>query len=421
VTEAAARQPAHWSEREAEDYLLNLEQFGMRFGLERIRQLLEVLGAPQRRYAKIHVVGTNGKSSTVRMTAAILHRHGLRAAAYLSPHLVSFAERLRIDDADLEPATFAQAVQRAAAAAAQVDGGREADDHVTQFEALTAAAYQAFADAGTDVAVIEAGLGGRWDATNVIDAPIVVLTGVGLEHTRLLGDTVREIAGEKLAVVPAGATLIVGADLHPDAMEVARGLDARIVVVPADDSGVALRARAPFQRRNFALARTAAQVHLGRTDPEKVAAAAAATRVPGRFEQIADAPPTFLDGAHNPDGMRALAEAVRGELGGAALTVVLSILQDKDPAQMLAHLSPLARRVVATSSDSPRAIPAPAVEGFVRDAGIEDVRTVPDPRDAVAAAQGLAREDGGVVLVTGSISLIADLLRTDRSRRGSML
>jgi dihydrofolate synthase/folylpolyglutamate synthase len=409
-----------WTERDAERYLLGLELFGMRFGLDRMRRLLVALGEPQESFGSVHVVGTNGKSSTVRMIAAILERHGLRTGTYLSPHLVSFAERVRIDEQDLSPDAFGEAVRRAAHAAAKVDRTLEGDDRVTQFEALTAAAYLAMADAGVDAGVIEAGLGGRWDATNVIESKVAVLTNVGLEHTRWLGPTVRDIAREKLAVVRPGSTLVVGADLHPDAMDEARQVDATLIEAPADAPGVEILARGSFQRRNFALARAAAEAYLGELDPVKTAAAAAATRVPGRFEQISDNPPTFLDGAHNPGGMEALAEALRGELNGRPLTLVLSILDDKDAGEMLRHVTSLATHVIATSNANPRALSPATLESLTRqvDAGA-DVRSIGDPRRALATAQVLAGDEGGVVLVTGSIYLIADLLRTDRSRPGS--
>ena len=195
---------------EAERYLLGLELFGMRFGLDRMRRLMTVLGSPQERYETIHVVGTNGKSSTARMTAAILRRHGLRTGTYLSPHLVSFTERVRIDDEDSSPERFAAAVERARHAAEMVDRTLGPDDGVTQFEALTAAAFDELAGAGVQVAVIEAGLGGRYDATNVIPSRVQVLTNVGLEHTRWLGPTVADIAREKLDVVQPRGILVVG-------------------------------------------------------------------------------------------------------------------------------------------------------------------------------------------------------------------
>jgi dihydrofolate synthase/folylpolyglutamate synthase len=418
----ASGAPGRFTERDAEDYLLGLELFGMRFGLDRMRRLLVALGEPQAKFGTIHVVGTNGKSSTVRMTAAILQRHGLSTGAYLSPHLVSFAERVRIDERDLSPAAFAAAVQRAARAAAKVNRTLDDDDdRVTQFEALTAAAYLAMADAGVDVGVIEAGLGGRWDATNVIDSRVAVLTNVGLEHTRWLGPTVRDIAREKLAVVRPGSILVVGADLHPDALDEARKVDATLIHAPADAPGVELLARGSFQRRNFALARAAAQAYLGELDEAAVRAAAASTRVPGRFEQVSTDPPTFLDGAHNPGGMAALVETLRDELAGRPLTLVLSILDDKDAGEMLREVVPLARRVVVTRNANPRALSPATLESLARQVGAGEVLAAADPRRALALAQEAARAEDGVVLVTGSIYLIADLLRTDRSRPASRL
>src|SRR6201991_4986132 len=166
-----------------------------------MRRLLTVLGSPQERFAAIHVVGTNGKSSTARMTAALLEAEGVRTGTYLSPHLGSFAERVRIGDEDVSADAFGAAVERAATAAAKVDRGLTGGERVTQFELLTAAALDELARREVEVAVVEAGLGGRWDATNVLDAGVVVLTNVGLEHTRWLGPSVADIAREKLAVV----------------------------------------------------------------------------------------------------------------------------------------------------------------------------------------------------------------------------
>src|SRR5437764_2479768 len=222
-----------WDLGRAEEHLLSLELFGMRFGLERMRRLLTVLGSPQERFQAIHVVGTNGKSSTVRMTAAALEAAGVRTGSYLSPHLTSFAERIRIGDADLEPDAFGAALQRAAAAAAKVDRTLAGGERVTQFELLTAAAFDELARRGVEVAVVEAGLGGRWDATNVIGAPVVVLTNVGLEHTRWLGPTVRDIAGEKLAVVKPlqpPPVLVLGDD-QPEVLELAGATGARVMHV----------------------------------------------------------------------------------------------------------------------------------------------------------------------------------------------
>src|SRR5579884_2317095 len=236
---------------QAERYVLDRELFGMRFGLHRMRRLMTALGSPQLKFGSIHVVGSNGKSSTTRMIAGILARHGLRTGAYLSPHLVSFGERIMVDEAALEPNQFAAAVSRAARAAELVDRSSPPGERVTQFELLTAAAYGELAERQVETAVIEAGLGGRYDATNVIPSRVQVLTSVGLEHTRWLGPTIRDIAGEKLDVVQPGATLVLGHGLHPEAeavaREVARARGARIIQAPAEP-GVAVAAPGAFQR-----------------------------------------------------------------------------------------------------------------------------------------------------------------------------
>src|SRR3954464_14737468 len=223
--------------RQAEEYLLGLELFGMRFGLDRMHKLMTVLGMPQRRFASIHVVGTNGKSSTVRFAAAILERHGLRTGSYTSPHLRSFRERIEVGEEAIPDPDFAAAVARAAHAAELVNRTAEADDHVTQFEALTAAAYHELARRGVEVAVIEAGLGGRFDATNVIPSRVQVLTSVGLEHTRWLGPTIADIAFEKLDVVRDHATLVTGplpAEAEPVVERVVGERHARLVRAPLD-------------------------------------------------------------------------------------------------------------------------------------------------------------------------------------------
>jgi dihydrofolate synthase / folylpolyglutamate synthase len=408
--------PRVWSVEEAEDWLLGLEQLGMRFGLHRMRRLAAALGDPQERFRAVHVVGTNGKSSTTRMTAAILARHGLRTGAYLSPHLVSFTERILLAGDDIGDDAFAEVCARVKAAADTLDAQADADDRVTQFEALTAAAFLAFAEEGVDVAVVEAGLGGRLDATNVLTAEVDVLTNVSLDHTRLLGSTVAEIAGEKLAVVDPGATLVVGAGLDPDveeqARETARRLGVTLVHATAD-AGVALLAKGAFQRRNFATARAAAEALIGPLDETAVRDAAAATLVPGRFQVVAEHPAVVLDGAHNADGIAALAASLPEWLGGRRLVAVVSVLDDKDAATMLASLLALCDDVVVTSNANPRALPAAALASLAgRAAHAED-----DPRRALEVAKALAGEDG-VVLATGSIYLIADLLRPP-GRRGA--
>ena len=221
-----------WSGERARAHIDSLELFGMRFGLDRMRRMMTALGAPERRVPALHVLGTNGKSSTTRMIAAILARHGLRTGAYLSPHLVSYSERVQVAERDLPEHEFAAAIARAARAAERVNRTLGEDDHVTQFELLTAAGLFALAQRGVEVAAVEAGLGGRFDATSVIESSVTVLTNVGLEHTRWLGPTVRDIATEKLAVLRPRTELVLGADPDPVVLELAQALvserDARL-------------------------------------------------------------------------------------------------------------------------------------------------------------------------------------------------
>jgi dihydrofolate synthase/folylpolyglutamate synthase len=419
--------PVTWSATDAERWLLSLELFGMRFGLDRMRSLMAALGRPNEAFRAIHVVGTNGKSSTVRMTAALLAAHGVRSGAYLSPHLVSFAERIRIGGEDVAQERFAAAVARAQAATAVVDAALDPDDGVTQFEALTAAAYAVLADAGVEVAVVEAGLGGRWDATNVIGAQVAVLTNISLEHTRWLGSTIAEIAREKLAVLAPGATLVLGADLHPDAdaeaMLAAGRQGATIVRAAAQPpAGVELLARGDFQRRNFALACSAAEAYLGALDPTAVRAAAASTPVPGRFE-VRDDPAggqIVVDGAHNADGIAALAASLPAFVAGRPLVAVVSVLEDKDAPPMLERLLALCAGIVFTTSANPRAVPAAKLAGLVALPPQVAGRVEDDPRRALAVARELAGP-AGVVLATGSIYLVADLMRPAGAGPGSTL
>jgi dihydrofolate synthase/folylpolyglutamate synthase len=415
---------AAWTIEEAERYLLSLELFGMRFGLDRMRRLMTALGHPERRFDSIHVVGTNGKSSTVRMTAAILSEHGLRTGSYLSPHLVSFEERVRIGDTDLKPDAFAAALQRAARAAELVNRSLPGEDRVTQFEALTAAAYSELAEREVEVAVIEAGLGGRYDATNVIPSKVQVLTSVGLEHTRWLGPTIRDIAIEKLDVVQEGGTLVLGPGLAADAREVATAIAQErhaTIVDAASDPGVPVAAAGSFQRRNFAVAVAAARAYLGSLDDAAVIAAAASVLVPGRLQQIADEPLTLLDGAHNPDGIAALSESLPDMMAGhERLVGVVSILDDKDASGMLATLCRDCDALVFTSSQNPRSLPPPTLQSLARQLSGPPSEIVGNPRAAVERARELAGPRG-VVLATGSIYLVADLLAPAGRRRASML
>jgi dihydrofolate synthase/folylpolyglutamate synthase len=409
TTQPTSSAGSGWSAARAEEHLLALELFGMRFGLERMRRLLTALGSPQERFGAIHVVGTNGKSSTVRMTAALLEAHGVRTGAFLSPHLTSFAERIRIGDADLEQGAFGAAVERAAAAAAKVDRGLKEGDRVTQFEVLTAAAFDELARRGVELAVVEAGLGGRHDATGVLRAPVVVLTNVGLEHTRWLGPTIADIAGEKLAVVQPGATLVLG-DASAEVEALAELTGARIVRAEPVDAPLP-----GYQRTNFAVACAAAREQLGALDGALVGAVAERVSVPGRLQVIGERPLTILDGAHNPSGVEALAAA----LPERPFVGVVSILDDKDAAAMLRALRPRCAAFVCAAAPNRRALPPATLASLAQQLGAT-AEIVPEPRAALARARELAGPDGAVV-ATGSIYLIADLVSAPGSRRASAL
>src|ERR1700744_4932085 len=348
---------------DADAYLDSLEPVGWKLGLDRMWKLTTALGLPQRRFASVHVVGTNGKSSVTRMIAALLEAHGVPSGACLSPHTTRWTERTLIRGEEIAPEAWAEAVEQVAAAAEGVNRTLEEGEGVTEL-AATAPPCVALARAGVKAAAIEAGLGGRLDATTTIPSRVTVLTSVGLDHTEYLGETELEIAAEKLAVLKDASTLVLGRvspDVRALAERVAAERAATLVIAPEDPGpGVEVTATGPFQRRNFALATAAAEAFLGAVDPEKVAAVAAGLTVPGRLELIAESPPTYVDAAHNPDGAAALAEALPGIAAGRPVVACLAILADKDAQAMIAALAPALRAVVCTE------IPPAALEGHGR-------------------------------------------------------
>lgn len=413
--------PSSWSGERAERHLRSLELFGMRFGLDRMRRMMTVLGSPHLSFRSVHVLGTNGKSSTTRMTAAILRAHGLRTGAYLSPHLISYSERVQIDERDLSTGEFAGAVARAAWAAERVNRTLAEDDHVTQFELLTAAAFWAMAQREVDVAVVEAGLGGRYDATSVIEAGAAALTNVGLEHTRWLGPTIGDIATEKLAAVRPGAQLLLGAGVQDEVLSLAQSAVAErggtVEVAPElPASGAVPAAIGAFQRRNLALAERVAQRHLaalGRElSREAVRRAAASTPVPGRMQAIDDDPLTVLDGAHNPAAVQALVQALGELLGeGRQIALVMGVLEDKDAAEMLRSLLPCCACAWFTAPPSARALPPSALQSLARQLGFERAECDAQPMRALQAARSWASgRPGAAVLLTGSVYLVGEVL-----------
>ena len=344
------------------------------FGLDRIRTLLADLGDPQLHYPSIHVVGTNGKSTVTRTIEELLAQSGLALGAYLSPHVRGWSERIRVrgDDAD-----FDAAIERVRPAAEQVGA--------TQFELLTAAALMAFAAVEVDVAVVEAGLGGRYDATNVLRSPVQVLTNVSLEHTEVLGTTREAIAAEKLAVVQPGATVVI---TEPEWEELARENGAASVVI----TGVS----------NLAVALAAAQAFLGSPIDGHVD-----VRLAGRLERVNEDPLEIWDGAHNLAGVG----YVLARLPSARYTIVASILADKDVEGMLAAFSVLGDRFVATSSSSSRALSAADLAERAAPYFAE-VEAVEDPVEALTRGRAL----GDPLLVTGSLYLLADLAKDESVR-----
>jgi dihydrofolate synthase / folylpolyglutamate synthase len=410
-----------WSEMRAERHLRSLELFGMRFGLDRMRRMMTVLGAPQLSFRSVHVVGTNGKSSTTRMIAAILQRHGLHTGAYLSPHLTHYRERVQVGERDLETHEFAAAVARAAWAAERVNKTLAQDDHVTQFELLTAAALWAMAQRGVEVAVIEAGLGGRYDATSVIESSVSVLTNVSLEHTRWLGPTIADIAKEKLAVLRPATEIVLGAGATEEVVALARDVacareaELRQAGALPRQPGLRIAAAGGFQRANFALAELAAERFLASIGLElqarAVAQAALCTTVPGRLQTIGREPLTLLDGAHNADATRVLVSSLAEMLGDRPLALVMGVLEDKDAAAMLRHLLPMVERAWFTAPASTRALPPATLQSLARQIGFDASECESHPSAALAAAQRWARRvPAGAVLATGSVYLVGALL-----------
>ena len=344
-------------------WLESLSPWPEEFGLGRMRALLAELGEPQGAYPAIHVVGTNGKSTATRRAAAFLTREGLRVGAYTSPHVSGWSERIQVDG---QEADFEAVLERVRPAAERVGA--------TQFETLTAAALAEFAEAKVDGAVVEAGLGGRLDATNVLSAKVVALTNVSLDHTDVLGETREEIAREKLAVVPAGGTVALGElEWEPLARELGAAK-----VVPAEDVG-----------------RSAAELLLGRGLAGEVD-----VDLPGRLDFVgAD----VFAGAHNPAGVEWLVR----RLPRRDYVVCAAILREKDVPGMLGGLAGIGSSFIATEADSDRTLPARELGELAREF-FADVESVSDATRAVERAHELAGPSGAV-LVTGSLYLLRDL------------
>jgi dihydrofolate synthase/folylpolyglutamate synthase len=412
--------------------------------LDRIRMLVDMLGDPQRAYPVVHVAGTNGKTSTTRMVDALLSEAGLRTGRYTSPHLQRVTERISVDGTLISPTRYVEVYREIRPYLELVDAKRAPDEpRLSKFEVLTAMAFAAFADAPVEVAVIETGLGGAWDATNVADGSVSVITPIGLDHVEYLGTELTGIAAEKAGIIKPGAIAVLAAqDTEVAAVLLERCADLRVTVARQGlEFGVLRREKAvggqllrlqglggPYdevflpvhgehQAGNAAVALAAAEALLGagaqqQLDVDAVRSAFAGLSVPGRLERLRTAPAVLVDAAHNPHGARALAAALLDEFGFRRLIGVVSVLRDKDAVALFEELEPVLDEVVVTQNGSPRAVDVDELASVaVGVFGADRVTAAPRLDDAVEEAVRLAEEldddsgspSGGGVLITGSV------------------
>ncbi|MCY7325220.1 MAG: bifunctional folylpolyglutamate synthase/dihydrofolate synthase [Microbacteriaceae bacterium] len=408
------------------------------------RKVLELLGDPQRTYPIIHITGTNGKSSTSRITESILRAYGLRTGLMISPHLLRVNERIVIDGDPISNEAFVANWDDIAPYIAMVDNELiEAGElALTYFEALTALAFACFADAPVDVAVIEVGMGGEWDSTNVGDGQVAVFTPISLDHTARLGNTVLEIAKTKSGIIKPLASVVTAAQ-QPDALAVLRHaaeLTESTVVAQGEDFGLIENSVAvggqvisvkglagtyrdlflplfgDHQAQNAAVAIAAVESFLGGGSQmlvgDVLAEGIGTATSPGRLQVLGVEPSVLVDAAHNPDGARALASAVAAYFTFDEICVVVGALEEKDAAGIIAALTPIASRFHVTRSSSARAIDEDELGEIVREvAGPESYEVFADAEEALASAREWA---GGApkraVLVTGSITLVGDAI-----------
>jgi len=414
--------------------------------LSRIRRVMELMGDPQNSYRSIRIAGTNGKTTTARIIERILRETGLRTGRMTSPHLHSPTERIAIDGESIDEEGFLQAYYDVEPFAQVVDREQlEAGGvRLTFFEYLTAMGYQAFASAPVDVAVVETGLGGTWDATGVVDPDVAVVTAIGLDHQEYLGETIAEIAGEKAGILTPGAFAVLAEQLEEDAADVLRdrleevGAEAaiegqQIAVLSRTPGvggqmlslqGVAARYDEVFlsllgehQAHNALLAVAACEALLGGGETplgaEVLSAALAEVSSPGRAEVVRQAPTILVDAAHNPSGAATLVATVRENFRLTRTVGLVGILEDKEAEAILETLEPLLDEVVITQSSSPRAIPADRLADIARDVFEDEDRVVEVAAlpDAIQRAVDLAEQHGDQfagVVVAGSVTLAAE-------------
>lgn len=412
-------------------YLFGLHRFGMRLGLERIEALLDRLGEPHRRFASVHVAGTNGKGSTAAALASILTKAGLRTGLYTSPHLVRPEERIAVDGVPIASEEFVELVARVRPLVDELGA--------TFFEAITAMAFVYFAERKVEVAVVEAGLGGRLDATNVLHPLLSLITSIDLDHVEHLGATVREIATEKAGIIKPGVPCLTSA-ANAEALQVLRRITksrkapfqtvAEVFRVTDVELGqeatsfslvnerVAFRGlRSPLvgehQVSNCALAVSAACLlshHDARITPTAIRAGLENTRWPGRLQKIAERPTMLVDVAHNPAAVRCLTSAMK-LFAYRRLLVVMGVMRDKDYRAMVTALAPLASVAIAVAPATPRALPAQELAAAFRAHGVH-VHEADSPRTGIALARRLASAED-LVLCTGSHYTVGEVLAAE--------
>lgn len=414
--------------------------------LDRVRAVCELLGDPQKAYRTIHLTGTNGKTSTSRMVERLLREHGLRTGRFTSPHLSRVNERIAIDGEPISDERFVEVWQDVAPYVHLVDQGsiEKGEPRLSFFEVFTVMAFAAFADTPIDVAVIEVGLGGTWDSTNVVDGEVAIITPISLDHERYLGHTLVEIASEKSGIIKDGATVVLaqqtedvegvllavaaerGARVLREGVDIAVGerqvaVGGQLITLQAlggTYTEIFLPLHGEFQAHNALLALTAVEAFLtgGRAlDPGVVEVAFADVDSPGRLEVVRSSPTIIVDGAHNPAGIEALVAGLEEAFELTRLVGVVGVMADKDPEGMLAALEPLLAEVVVTRASTSRALDAEDLADIAIDIFGEDrVHTVERLNDALDLAVSRAEsevERGSGVLVTGSILLVAEARR----------
>ena len=405
------KDPLHW--------LFALEQFGIKFGLENIFTIVARLGHPERAFRSVHVAGTNGKGSVTAMVDTALRAAGHRSARYTSPHLVELAERFVIDGRPVTEDTLVAAVTEVRRTVDDLlaDGGLTAPP--TFFEVTTAVAFELFRRAGVEIAVLEVGLGGRLDATNVVAPPslaVTAITSIAFDHERYLGGTLREIALEKAGIIKPEVPVVLG-PLDPEAADaierVAASRDAPVIhAEPGDCDGLTVGLAGAHQRANAAVARRLLECLDARgiaVPARAIESGLADARWPGRLErrQLADGRELLLDAAHNPAGAASLASYLRAE-GGEPRPLVFAAMQDKDVAGMFAALLPAVGRLIVTRASNARSADPESLAQQARAARPElSIAIVPDPGDALEAAWRTSPR----IVVAGSIFLLGDVIK----------